>query len=249
MRKILLTLAFLLSMPAFANPIDDQCPQFVVNGAPTTNVEGQYVCYKNYALHYAYKTKTASYVVEHVTKEAISGIAKRKDDFRPDPKIPAKYMAQLSDYAGQPFDRGHLSPAKDNTQNDVIMSESFYLTNMVPQVPNNNRGIWKQLETFVRDSVGKSNDLYVISGTIYEPGYKTIGQDVGIPTKLYKIIIDKNKNKSMAFIFPNTPLNVSDLPKYVTTIREVEKATGVNFNPLLKVNDLLEQQKTEMVSW
>jgi endonuclease G len=116
----------------------------------------------------------------------------------------------------------------------MVMSESFFLSNMVPQVPNHNRGIWKQLETYVRNWVKEGKDIYVVSGTIYAPGYQTIGANrVGIPTHMWKVVVDRNSSKSIAFLFPNAPLPVQDLPKYATSIDSVEKATGINFMPRL----------------
>jgi endonuclease G len=168
--------------------------------------------------------------VQHVTLQSISGPAKRKDDFRPDPAIPKQHQSLLSDYAGFPFDRGHLSPGADNNINDDIMSESFFLSNMVPQVPNHNRGIWKQLETWERFWVLKGGDFYIISGGIFAPGHKTIGNGVGVPTHLYKVIIDKNTKVVTAYLMPNVPLPVEDLPKYQTTMTAVEQATGMRFN-------------------
>ena len=231
MKKLLLVLLF-APLFAFANPIDDKCPQFVLRGAPisTNEKNTQYICKKNYAVHYRFDTRTAEYVVEHVTKESISGTAKRADDFRPDPEIAKEHQSVLSDYAGNPYDRGHLAPAGNNTLSAEIMSESFFLSNMVPQVPNNNRGIWKQLETYVRNWVLEGKDIYVISGTIYAPNYQTIGTNkVGIPTQLWKVVIDRQKGKAIGFLFPNTALPVADLPKYQTTIQAVEQATGFKF--------------------
>jgi endonuclease G len=234
MKKLLLLL--LLPLMAVANPIDDQCPQFALRGAPVSPIAGndQYLCKGNYAIHYRYDTKTAEYVLEHITLPTITGPAKRKDDFRPDPAIPRQHQSQLSDYAGFPFDRGHLSPGADNNHSDQAMSESFFLSNMVPQVPNHNRGIWKQLETAVRNWVKEGKDIYVVSGTIYAPGYQTIGAGrVGIPTHMWKVVVDRKNVKAIAFIFPNAPLPVKDLPKYATTVAEVERVTGINFHPQL----------------
>ena len=243
--KKLLTLLLLAPALAWANPIDDACPQFALRGAPVSPQPAgttQYLCKQNYAIHYRYDTKTAEYVLEHITLASITGPAKRKDDFRPDPAIPAQYQSKLADYAGYPFDRGHLAPGADNTQNDAIMSESFFLSNMVPQVPNHNRGIWKQLETAVRNWVLEGKDIYVVSGTIYQPGYQTIGANkVGIPTHMWKVIVDRKGQKSIAFLFPNAPLPVADLPKYATSVAEIERVTGINFMPQLT----LEQQRLE----
>ena len=246
---LLLTLSTLL-----ANPIDDKGSQFVYQGAPVSSLtkNEQYLIKKYYAIHYRYDTKTAEYVVEHVTKEAITGPAKRKDDFRPDPEVIAKYQSQLEDYAGKPFDRGHLVPGANNTQNEEAMSESFFLSNMVPQVPNHNRGIWKQLETLVRNWVQEGKDIYVISGTIYGKDYKSIGDNkVGIPDYLWKIAIDKKSNKAIAFLLPNAPIPVADLPKYVVSISEIEAKTGINFMPKLTtaLSKTIEGDKANLKDW
>jgi len=246
--------AFLLLVSILvANPIDDKGSQFVVNGAPISKIEknNQYLIKKNYAIHYRFDTKTAEYVVEHPTKEKITGTSKRQDDFRPDPEIAKQHQSQLADYAGEPYDRGHLVPAGNSTQNDDVMSESFFLSNMVPQVPNHNRGIWKQLETAVREWVNEGKDIYVISGTFYNKEHRKIGQNVGVPDNLWKVIIDAKSNKAIAFWFPNAPLPVADLPKYATTISDIEQKTGLNFNPKLSDADQkkLEATKPNLTEW
>ena len=225
---------------AYANDINNKCPQFVAFGAPVEHVAtGQHICKKNYAIRYRFDTKTAEYVVEHPTKAAITGASKRKDDFRPDPDIAKPNQSQLADYAtaGNIYDRGHLVPAGNNTQSDVIMSESFFLSNMIPQIANNNRGIWKQVETYVRTIAADNNSIYVVSGTIYDAGYTTIGPNkVGVPTRVFKVIIDKKNNKAVGFIFPNKALPVADLPKYKVPVATVEKESGINFMPTLPSN-------------
>ncbi len=254
LRIITIISALLIANTAWANPIDDQCPQHVLLGAPISKIKQntQYICKINYAIHYRYDTRTAEYVVEHVTQEGTTGTFKRKDDFRPDPAIPTQHTATLKDYAGHPYDRGHLAPAGNNTQSEQVMSESFFLSNMVPQVPNHNRGIWKQLETFVREwVVDNGMDLYVISGTVYNKEFKTIGEGrVGVPDQLWKVIIDRKEGKAIAFIFPNTALPVEDLPKYATTVSAVEKLTGINFMPKLpKEKAKIEKTAPDLNKW
>ena len=163
----------------------------------------------------------------------MTGPAKRKDNFHPDANVTPNCSASLADYAvvGKTHDRGHMAPAGNNTQTDAIMSESFNLSNMVPQVANNNRGIWKQLETWERQwAQAPGTDFYIISGGIFDQGHPVVGNGLGVPTRLYKIIIEKKSGKVMAYIMPNAPLPVADLPKYETTIAAVEQATGFRFN-------------------
>jgi len=251
MKKLIAAL-FLVSTAVQANPIDDKCGQFALFGAPDGKVaaQDQFLCKQNYAILHSCDKKEPLFVVEHPTKAAVTGPAKRKDDFRPDPQVTAGCQAQLADYAtaGKIYDRGHMVPAGDNTQNDSIMSESFFLSNMVPQIANNNRGIWKQLETQVRNWVVAGRDVYVVSGPIFDQGYKAIGKNnVAVPTRLFKVIVDKTNGKMIAFIFPNAPLPVNDLPKYVVSVAAVEQATGFNFNPKIPAQFApLEAQVTQL---
>ena len=214
--------------------INAQCPQFTVNGTPeyTAQPGDQELCKTNYAVIHRCSVKAPVAVFEHLTPAAMSGPAKRRDNFRPDPAVLPECQAQLSDYAtvGKTHDRGHMAPAGNNTQNDAVMSESFFLSNMVAQVANNNRGIWKQLETWERDWAGKGGDFYIISGGIYDPGHPVTGNGLGIPTRLYKIIIEKQSATVMAYLMPNTALPVQDLPKYQTNMATIEQATGMRFN-------------------
>ena len=217
---------------AFAG-INDHCPQFTVNGAPVYQAESgdQEICHLNYAVIHRCSVKAPVAVFEHLTPAAMSGPAKRRDDFRPDPQVTPECRAQLSDYAGNPYDRGHMAPAANNTQTVEIMSESFFLSNMVPQVPNNNRGIWKQLETWERAwAATPGTDFYIISGGIYTPQRQVIGNGVGVPDYLFKVIIEKNSRKVHAYLMPNAALPVADLPKYEVPLQTVEQYTGMRFN-------------------
>ena len=187
--KKLLAVALLALAPvfAFAN-INQQCPQFTVNGTPQYQAQpgDQELCKTNYAVIHRCSVKAPVAVFEHLTPSAMTGASKRKDNFRPDPQVTANCQAQLADYAilGKTHDRGHMSPAGNNTQNDQIMSESFFLSNMVAQVANNNRGIWKQLETWERDWASKGGDFYIVSGGIFDQGHPVTGNGLGIPTRL-----------------------------------------------------------------
>ena len=232
MQSLLLILLF-VPLTVFAQ-INKECPEFTVNGTPEYQAHpgDQELCKTNYAVIHRCDVKAPVAVFEHLTPAAITGPAKRKDNFRADPAVTPACQASLADYAtsGKIYDRGHMAPAGNNTQNDEIMSESFFLSNMVPQVANNNRGIWKQLETWERDWAMKGGDFYIISGGIYEPNHRVIGNGLGVPDYLYKIIIERQSGNVMAYLMPNAPLPVADLPKYQTTMTAIEQATGMKFN-------------------
>lgn len=232
MKKLLLVLLF-APLSALAQ-IAQQCPQFLPNGpvAYAPQPGDQELCKSNYAVIHRCSVKAPVAVFEHLTVASMTGPAKRKDNFRPDPQVIPQCQATLADYAtiGRTHDRGHMAPAGNNTTNDNIMSESFFLSNMVAQVANNNRGIWKQLETWERDWASKGGDFYIVSGGIFDPGYPVVGNGLGVPTRLYKIIYEKNSKQAMAYLMPNAPLPVQDLPKYQVPVAVVEQATGIHFN-------------------
>lgn len=233
MRKIILLLALLISTNVWAG-INQSCPQFTPAGTPAYAAKpgDQEICHKNYAVIHRCDVKAPAAVFEHLTQAAMSGPAKRKDDFRPDPLVTPNCQAQLSDYAtvGKTHDRGHMSPAANNTQDADIMSESFFLSNMQPQLANNNRGAWRLLESSERDLAKAGGDWYIISGGIWDAGYQKTGNGLGIPTRLYKIIYNKTTKQVKAYLMPNGPISpATDWPKYETTLAAVEQATGMKF--------------------
>ena len=232
MRKFVLAL-LLVSSSAWAG-INQSCPQFTPAGVPayTAKPGDQEICHKNYALIHRCDVKAPSAVFEHLTQAAMTGPAKRKDDFRPDPQVTPNCQATLADYAtvGKTHDRGHMSPAANNTQDADIMSESFFLSNMQPQVANNNRGAWRLLESAERDLAKAGGDYYIVSGGIWDAGYAKTGNGLGIPTRLYKIIYNKATKQVRAYLMPNGPISpATDWPKYETTLANVEAATGMKF--------------------
>lgn len=219
-----------------ANPIDVICPQHTIWGAPQIANESsnQYLCRKGYAVNYNYQTKVAYFVVEVIRPENLVRSADRKDDFREDPEVPAQYRVTLKDYIGSGLDRGHMAPAADFMNSADMMSQSFLLTNMMPQNPGNNRGIWKYTEEMTRFYTKKYNTpMYVITGTIFDNTSGSFGNGVRIPSHLYKIVIDPKNIRSIAFMYPNQKLDPKTIESYVVSISQIEAYTSINFSPAI----------------
>jgi len=236
MKKIVLALCLLFSGSVLAGNINDQCSHLTVNGTPeyTAQQGDQEICHANYAVIHRCGVKSPVAVFEHLTTEDISGPAKRKDNFHPDVAVSPQCSATLADYAtvGKTHDRGHLSPAANNTQNADVMSESFDLSNMIAQEASNNRSTWRYLELEERKLISApGTDYYIISGSIFDPGYKVTGNGLGIPTRLYKIIIEKNTMDIKAYLFPNHAIKpATDWQRFQVSLAEVEAATQMKFN-------------------
>lgn len=191
---------------------------------------------KGYVLGYNPDKKVADWVSYHFTDAYCVKNAPRINDFRPDPDLPIGQRAELKDYNRSGYDRGHLAPAADMARDKQTMSESFLLSNMAPQIGRGfNRGIWKKLEDKVRGWVRQRKNIYVIDGPIYDGSInKTIGSDkVAVPNRFYKIIVSCTESGEnldvIAFILPNKKNPNSMLPKFITSIDEIEKETGLDF--------------------
>lgn len=237
------TVLFLSVQVALAGPLED-CQEFTTLGVPGTS--GDLLCRKGYLLSHDAARKTPVWVVEHLTRDrALHKVTGRSDDFRADQDLPEGRRAELSDYRGSGYDRGHMAPAADLAWDEQAMSESFYLSNMVPQVGvGNNRGIWMELEKKVRNWAVKRGELYVFSGPIYrKDDTETVGANqVAVPGMLYKVVLDPRQREALAIIMPNRKLRSEDLPNYLVSVREVERETGLNFFSALSAR---EQERLE----
>lgn len=238
--KKLVALLFLIAPPLSlsAAPLD-ACQEHIKYGAP--GLTGDLLCRLGYALSHNPDRKTPDWVAYHLTREKVHGTVPRSDDFRPDYDLPESKRAELADYKGSGYDRGHMAPAAAMKWSERAMSESFLLSNMAPQVGIGfNRHIWKELESKVREWTEKRGELYVVTGNIYSTDHpKTIGRNhVAVPTHCYKVIFDPVRVEAIAFILPNRRLKTADLPNYIVSVDEVERQTGLDF--LTKLNDQVE---------
>ncbi|HEX7411386.1 MAG TPA: DNA/RNA non-specific endonuclease [Bacteroidales bacterium] len=194
-----------------------------------------------YSLLYDEHHEQAKWVAYELTSAETHKVAKRTNKFLPDPLVKTN-SANDSDYAGSGYDRGHLAPAGDMGWSSVTMAESFYYSNMSPQVPAFNRGIWKRLEELVRTWTIEYNAVYVVTGPVLTKDLSAIGPDeVSVPKYFYKVILDYTGQdiKGIGFILPNAGSG-NPLQNYAVTIDSVEKFTGIDFFPALP--DLQEEQ-------
>ena len=184
-----------------------------------------------YALGYIEYHEQAAFVIYKLTaREALTKEALRTNRFRSDPEIPTG-SATTADYRRSGYDRGHLAPAADMAFSVQTMADSFFMSNMSPQKPAFNRGIWKRLEEQVRQIAIREKAIYVVTGPIL-PKKKTVtigANQVTVPTHYYKVIFDLTPPwKMIGFILPNEG---SDRPleDFAVTVDVVEKATGLDF--------------------
>jgi len=200
---------------------------------------------EGYVLAHDARLKIPLWVQYQLSPEELLGTSERSDDFRPDTSIPFGFRAELEDYSGSDFDRGHMAPAADMRRSDRVMSDSFLLSNMAPQVGSGfNRHIWANLEAAVRGWVEQRGTLTVIIGPVFavesnRVTFDVIGDShVAVPTHFYKIVVDANdpdNPEALAFLLPNRSLSGQHYSQYLRSIDEIEAATGLDFLSALPV--------------
>ena len=196
----------------------------------------QIVDHGHFILSYNEVHEQAHWVVYKLKGAQISGPAKRGNNFRIDPQI-ITGSADPDDYRYSMFDRGHLAPAGDFMYDQEAMDKSFYMSNISPQDPGFNRGIWKKLENQVRSWAVEYKELIVVSGPIFrecETGSEIGENQIGIPDYFYKIIFDiyPPEYKMIAFLLKNEKSNVP-LLEYAVSVDSLEQISGFDFFPML----------------
>ena len=202
---------------------------------PKTKNSEKIISHTGYSLLYNEKYKQANWVAYELTKQETNKIFERSNKFISDPQVKSVNVFN-KDYAGSGYDRGHLAPAADMGWSASSMTESFYYSNMSPQLPGFNRGIWKKLEELVRTWAIENKAIYVVTGPVLAKGLSTIGyHKIAVPNYYYKVILDYQKPniKGIGFILPNES-SKSALQNYAVSIDSVEKVTGIDFFYLLK---------------
>ena len=208
------------------------------------NRKEQILIRKNYVVSYNRETKCPNWVLWKLTREHADGNIKRPDyAFHEDMEVPSP-RAELVDYRGSGYDRGHMCPAGDNKWDEDAMYESFLMTNMCPQNQQLNSGLWNQIEMQCRYWAKKYEKLYIICGPIFLRGeHQTIGPNrVMVPEAFFKAVLClEGEPKGIAFVCRNTK---GDRKKdyYVNTIRQVERITDYCLFPNLD-EDIAEQVK------
>jgi len=202
-----------------------------------------------YVLCYHRDRGTATWTSWHLDPSWL-GSAPRQNDYRADTSLPAGwYQVQGTDYSGSGFDRGHMTPSADRTSTVADNSATFFMTNMIPQSPDNNQGPWEALESYLRTLVGQGNELYIISGGVGTGGTGSNGGTtttvanghVTVPAQTWKVVIvlpagsnDVSRvttsTRTIAVIMPNVQgIRTTSWQTYRVSVDQVEALTGFDF--------------------
>ena len=209
----------------------------VINNQPE-----QVIQHLGYTVSYNPDWLVPNWVAYELTNAETSGEQERKNHFKPDPLVNGDPVV-TGEYANSGYDRGHMAPAADMKWSEQAMRESFYMTNMCPQLHSLNAGDWKDLEELARDWAQLYGNIYIACGPIVEPDYTTIGKNhmIAVPSAFYKVFLRQTRQgwTSIGFIMPNQAGN-RPLMTYMLSVDEVEAQTGIDF--FYNLPDNLESQ-------
>jgi endonuclease G, mitochondrial len=200
-----------------------------------TSTTNQIVKHAYYTLSYSEKHEQAEWVAYELKKNYVKNNNFRRPYFIEDPKVKTG-SADWRNYKKSGYDKGHLCPAGDMEFDSNAYTDTFFTSNISPQLHDFNGGIWNRLEQKTRYWATKYDGVYVVTGGVLQSSLPSIGQEkVSIPKYFYKVLLDNSNGnyRMIAFLVPNKK---SDQPLYefVISVDQLEKMTGINFFPKLE---------------
>lgn len=192
-----------------------------------------------YALSYHRDNGIPNWVSWHLEASDIGSTP--RGDFHTDTTLPSGwYRVATGDYTGSGYDRGHMTPSGDRTASSADNYATFYMTNIIPQAPDNNQGPWNALEEYCRSLANSGNELYIISGGAGSKGTIASGK-VRIPNSTWKVIVVLPQGSSdLSRVSTSTRVIAVNMPNqqgirsvswksYRVSVDQIESLTGYNF--------------------
>jgi endonuclease G len=201
---------------------------------PKVQRKEQFVQHKYFALVYDDSHELAKWTAYSLTSKETYPYVERSYNYRQDPKV-STFTPTYDDYKKTGFDRGHLIPARDMMFNELAQVEVNYMSNITPQEPGFNRGIWRVLERNVRRWANQYDSVMVVTGPILTDSLAKIGDmtKFSVPESYFKTVMVFNDTikSGIAFHIPNQKAKNSDIFQYAITIDSLEIITEMDFYP------------------
>ena len=185
-----------------------------------------------YLVGYCEAHRNPAWVGFSISSITVGSTAKRPSKFLTDTRT-ASPVAH-GDYTGTGYDRGHMAPnyAIGTRYGHEAQRETFLMSNIVPQSPDLNRIWWRVLEEKeANDFALRLERVWVVTGPLFAGEVKKLPNGVDVPSAFYRIILDEENGQPrvLAFIAPQTVTGHEPLAQFLTSVREVERQTGLDF--------------------
>lgn len=236
MKKMFLLLISMVSL--FAN-CEHMFYQGFIPQSSSTNTK--FLCYSEYSILYNLEQGIVGplYSAEYLTADQLKKAQslKRTDSFHNEESLSTSQQVTVDEYKNTGYDRGHLAPNKDFS-NEQFQFECFSMANMIPQAPENNRGVWSKLEGFTRHVTFKNKETFVLTGPMYDKGL-WFANKTRIPSHIWKAIYVPSLNSGVVFVATNN----NNPSVYAKSIQDFERILGYKLfkdSSSFKVLDLSE---------
>ncbi len=208
--------------------------------ADTSNHSHYLIQRAQFAMDYNDTTREPNWVAWDLTTGDVGGSG--RSNFIVDTNLPSGfYQVLTTDYSGSGYDRGHMCPSADRTVDTTNNQAVFVMSNMIPQSPDNNQGVWASFETYCRSLASASNEVLIVSGPSIFGGSK-ISSGVAIPGYTWKIavVVPLGSGSAASRIDANTRVIAIKIPnvagvrnnpwqQYVVAASQIEADTGYTF--------------------
>jgi len=217
-----------------------------------------------FTIGYSWYFRQAKWTLEIINRnDYLLTEADRSNNFRADVRIPTRFRSGLGAYRGSGYDRGHLVASANNDILQIQNSETFLLSNMSPQHPRFNRGIWRRLESAIRVLNDQTDILetYVLTCPVFyfDRVIETIGDDtreygidVPVPHAFCKSVLAEDDNGRLrlwTFVMENDNDLDGDLEDFRMVTYDIEQIVGGRFWDRISGNDIHDQKRTPREMW
>jgi endonuclease G, mitochondrial len=196
-------------------------------------ISAEIIKHTKFTLAYSEEHKQALWVFYSITPEQFIASPKRRISYKIDTFLKTR-GATNEDYNEPVYDKGHLCPAGSMKHDSKAYNETYYLSNISPQLPDFHRVgcIWYKLEQLER-SCAKNKKIWVVTGPVLKDNLGAIGKNkVTVPGYFYKVFFN-GKDQMIGFIVPHKASNAKPI-SFAVPVDSVEKMTGIDFFPNLQ---------------
>lgn len=200
------------------------------------------------------------WVAYHLIASDVTPAVSRQDRFRADTALPADERAELADYRGSGFSRGHMAPADDFLRSFDAMDATFLLSNIAPQLQGLNGGRWRVLESEVQALAAAHGSIWVVTGSLFldtdlkpQSATQFIGNGrVAVPTHFFKVVLcehSSGEHEVFAFLVPHRTGLPGPTLRHAVSVDRVEELTGLDFFAALPDTEELQLEAHVTTIW
>lgn len=194
--------------------------------------------YRNYTFGWSQKDLVAIWVAYPLCRLYTNGSVGRTNAWAYDPLLGKNSSAPFSGY-GEELARGHQLPSADRQCCYEANAQTFYGTNMTPQLNDHNEKIWADLESKVRGYANTSDTTYVVTGVILDDSsritYDSDHRPMTVPSAYFKAVLKYNESSTQgawnaaAFYLEHKAYSGNVTRSHSMSVDRLEDLTGIDF--------------------